>query len=208
MTKRSGFLGISVIAALATVHVVAAVDRAESDRLASVLKIKEGMRIGDVGAGRGDWSLELAGRVGPTGHVFATEVDPDRLKDLHDRVSEGKLTNVSVVRGDQKDTGLSAECCDALLVREVYHHFTDPAAMRSSLSRAVRPGGLIAIVDFEPGSHGLSRPSGIPENRNGHGITRTLLIDEMVEAGFEVESEHPDWPDRSYCVVFRRPASL
>lgn len=184
----------------------AGIDRAESQKLAELLHIGVGARVADVGAGRGEWSLDFARRVGPGGHVFATEVDPERLKEIRDAVSEQKLTNVSVIWGGPRDAGLPPACCDAILIREVYHHFTDPAAMQASLYRAIRPGGLVAVVDMEPGARG-ARPLGVPENRAGHGIPQKILIEEMTGAGFEVVTKHDDWPDRLYCVLFRRPVT-
>jgi ubiquinone/menaquinone biosynthesis C-methylase UbiE len=157
--------------------------------------------IADIGAGYGGWTVEMARKVGLTGQVFATEVDPKRLKDIRERVTEAGLTNVTVVWGSQKDTGLPPSCCDAILLRRVYHHFTDPDAMRESIARALGRNGLLAIIDFDPRS--WRRPDGIPESRTGHGITKEMLIDEMRIAGFEVVQEADSWPGRDYCIVFR-----
>jgi predicted methyltransferase len=180
-------------------------DPDESRRIAEVLEVAEGSRLADLGAGDGRWTFDFAARVGAPGMVFATEVDADKVENLEREVERRGLTNVRVLSGDQNRTGLPADCCAGILVREVYHHFTNPAAMLADLYAALRPGGLIAVIDFEPGSRGLRTPSGVPANRGGHGISRKLVIEEMEKSGFVRVSEIEDWGGRRFCVVFRRP---
>lgn len=160
--------------------------------------------MADVGAGDGEWAVQLADQVGEDGHVWATEVDEDEVENIGDRILEASLDNITVVRGDQSDSGLPASCCDAILLRMVYHHFIQPEEMRASLRQALRPGGRIAIVDISPQSSWRDLP-GVPE-RGGHGIPLADLILEMTADGFEVVESQEDWngdKDR-FCVVFKR----
>jgi ubiquinone/menaquinone biosynthesis C-methylase UbiE len=176
----------------------------ETDRLFSALQLKPGLRAADVGAGDGEWVERLARRVGETGHVFATEVDASELEKIQKRIRDAGLANVTTILGTQVDTGLPGSCCDAILLRMVYHHFTEPGRMRASLRAALRPGALLVVVDTEP-QEGWRQLEGVPE-RGGHGIREEDLVREMTEDGFEVVARHPDWNgdgDR-YCVVFRR----
>lgn len=179
------------------------VSAAEFDQIVGVLQLKEGMSVADVGAGDGRWSVLLARYVGEKGHVWATEVDASELEGIREQVSERGLENVSVVLGGQLETGLPEACCDAILLRLVYHHFKHPAAMRASLRRALRPGGRIAIVDIQPQSTWRDLPE-VPD-RGGHGIPMQDLVAEMMGDGFTVVTRHERWNDDAdrYCVVFR-----
>jgi SAM-dependent methyltransferase len=179
----------------------------EEEALAAVLDIEAGDVVADVGAGDGRWTVDLAKLVGPAGHVYATEVDDEVLEELRERIAGAGLQNVSVLLGNQTSTGLPDRCCDAILLRMVYHHFTEPAAMRSDLLRALRPGALVAVVDIMPQRRWSDLP-GVPD-RGGHGIGRPQLLAEMTAAGFEVISSHPSWngDEDRYCVVFRSPRS-
>jgi ubiquinone/menaquinone biosynthesis C-methylase UbiE len=161
--------------------------------------------VADVGAGDGDWSFRLAERVGETGHVYATEVDEDELDKIRDRIREGKADNVTTIPGDQERTGLEAGCCDAILLRLVYHHFTQPAVMRADLRQALRPGGRLAVIDIVPQKHWRELPD-VPD-RGGHGIPVEDVIREMTDAGFEVVAQYDDWngDDDRFCVVFQLP---
>jgi len=177
---------------------------AEADRIAELLALQPGMQVADVGAGEGEWSEDLALRVGETGHVFATEVEQDQVRDIQQRAERAELDNITVVLGDQQETGLPEGCCDAVLLRLVYHHFEDPTPMRGDLWRAMRPGSLVAVIEIRPQRYWASLP-GVPD-RGGHGIAPEDLIEEMTADGFEVVTQHDEWADEDdhYCVVFRR----
>ena len=185
----------------------------EMPRLREVLMLGPATRVADVGAGGGEVTVALALEVGPSGHVFSTDIDPSALAQIRSRVATAGLRNVTVVHAEAHDTGLPTSCCDALLLRRVYHHLSDPAAMNAGLLRALRPGGVLAIVDFPPTLSWLWPwpPRGVPANRNGHGVAASLVVDEVTASGFELVKVIDDWPGRgpleSYCAVFRKPAA-
>ena len=113
------------------------------------------------------------------------------------------------VTGRENDTELSPDCCDGIFLRQVYHHLTDPFAMDRSLYRASRPGGRLAIIDFEPNQlPGQPAPPGVPANRGGHGVPKKIVAKELTEAGF-VLVKTVDWPIsrviRHYCMLFIKP---
>lgn len=179
---------------------------AESQRLEEVLALAPGDVVADVGAGDGEWTLELARRVGPSGRVFATEIDPDRIREIRAAVAEAGVANVTVIEGTPDDTKLPHGCCDAILLRHVYHHITHPAPMSASLLQAVRPGGFVAVIDFEPLTRLLPVPDGVPANRRAHGMPIDVLIEEMTARSFGVSHRIEDWFRFDYCVVFQAPA--
>jgi len=91
-------------------------------------------------------------------------------------------------------------------MRRVYHHFTDPAKEDASLFASLKPGGLLAVIDFPPGKGPNPAPvKGVPKNRGGHGMPKQLLIDELVAAGFQAMTSPAEWEGEDYCVVFRKP---
>jgi SAM-dependent methyltransferase len=186
-------------------------DGPEMPRLRQALGLKPGMSVADVGAGKGELTLALAAEVGPSGHVFSTDIDPESLEQLRAKAADAKLDNVTVVAAQERDTGLPAGCCDAIVLRRVYHHVTDPAATDASLLSAVRPGGVLAVIDFAPTLSWLWPwpPAGVPANRRGHGVAARLVVDEVTASGFELMEVMNDWPGRgllgSYCALFRKP---
>jgi ubiquinone/menaquinone biosynthesis C-methylase UbiE len=194
--------GLSIVGTAGGVRAWLVQDSVEGNRLAELMKLEPGTVVADIGAGDGQWTKILSAHVGPTGRVFATEVNRNLIKRLESTAAS--LGNVTVAEGSQDHNGLPADCCGAILLRLVYHHFTDPPAMQAELRRALRMGGLLAIVEFKPGR--TAAPSGVPHDRGGHGIPPELLIKELNAAGFEMVTREDQWPgDReSYCVLFRK----
>jgi hypothetical protein len=89
-------------------------------------------------------------------------------------------------------------------MRAVYHHIQDPGPFVESVGRALRPGGRIAVIDFEPGTlwlHG-GKPDGT--RRPGHGVSRRDALAEFAAAGFVVREEHPDWSRPLWLAVLTR----
>lgn len=180
--------------------------REETRRLTALLGWHEGSVVAEIGAGNGKLALAAAQRVGGSGRVYANDIDPAALVYLEELAAKTK--NIVVVKGIDADTNLPPECCDSIFMRLVYHHFTKPQAMDASLLRSLKPGGRLAVIDEEP-PRGSAIPTGVPQNRIGHGIPKPVLIAELKSAGFTVESIHTDWPrpDEShtmYCIVFRK----
>jgi ubiquinone/menaquinone biosynthesis C-methylase UbiE len=180
----------------------------EVERLAAWLDIQPGTRVADLGAGDGTFTVSLARRVGPSGHVYATEIDAERLADIRQAVTEAKLSNVTVIEGAVSRTNLPEACCDALFSRMVYHHLMDPAAINADIVRALRPGGRLVVIDFEPG--GIMDWIGRPETADrhgGHGTPKETILKEVPAAGFQLIRGPETWRGRTYAVLFRRPGS-
>jgi ubiquinone/menaquinone biosynthesis C-methylase UbiE len=173
----------------------------EIKRLALLMEWKAGTTVADIGAGDGKYSFAAAERVGASGKVYATEIDPKKLEELRAEVAHRKLQNVVVVDSKEADTNLPTGCCDAIFLRRVYHHLTKPTEFDANLVRSLRPGGRLAIIDFPPRS-GLDPVEGVPSNRGGHGIPQKIVIEELTAAGLQMEKVVNDWPDDDYCVLF------
>jgi ubiquinone/menaquinone biosynthesis C-methylase UbiE len=154
------------------------------------------MTIADVGAGKGELSAALAREVGARGKVYATDVDAGRVKALKEKLG----AQVVVVEGGIGDARLPHACCDAIVLRRVYHHLTELPGMNASLLRALRPGGVLAVIDFPP-------PFFL--GRGDYGVPAKDVIGEVTGSGFELVRRIDDWPGRgplgSYCVLFRKP---
>lgn len=174
-------------------------DAADASRLVEVLRLRAGSVVADIGAGGGELTLLLAGRVGPKGHVYATDINPERLREIRAAVAAAALVNVTVIEGGSSRTNLPDVCCDAIFMRHVYHHLGDPAAMNGSVRRSLKPGGRLAVIDFAPDT-GRSAPAGRRDTGDAHGVMSETIIGELSAAGF-VEAEQLPWPSPGYFVV-------
>jgi ubiquinone/menaquinone biosynthesis C-methylase UbiE len=176
----------------------------EVQRLVAWLDIAPGTRIADFGAGDGAYAIALALRVGPSGHVYANEINPQRLTEIRSAAADAGLDNVSAIEGAVAKTNLPEACCDVLFSRLVYHHLSDAAAINADIYRALRPGGRYLVIEFGPG--GIMDWIGEPRGyRSVHGTPNETVVREVTAAGFRLARRPESWRGRVYAVLFARP---
>jgi len=204
-------LFISQIAAQQTALTDAQIKSAETEvpRLAEALALKPGMTIADLGAGFGAWTMRFSRYLGPAGRVYAIDIGAAQLASLKESIARERLTNVTVLEGAVGSTNLPALCCDAILIRDAYHHFTQPEDVLRSVAASLKPGGRLAVIDFPPRPNS-EIPAGVPANRGGHGVPPEVVQREVNAAGLTTVSTTPNWapdsqPASLFFVLFRKP---
>jgi ubiquinone/menaquinone biosynthesis C-methylase UbiE len=177
----------------------------EVSHLVQVLELGPDSTVADIGAGSGEVSIEIARQLGPRSHVYSTDIAAKQLAEIKDAATKAGLTNVTVVEGAPAATNLPDECCDAIFVRHVYHHFGDPPAMNASILRALKPEGRFAVMDFPPR---VTVTGTVPpaERASGdtHGVVKETVVEELKAAGFEVVQVLPEWTGRLFLVLARK----
>jgi SAM-dependent methyltransferase len=116
----------------------------EPDRALDAIRIEKGSTVADVGAGSGYMTVRMARRVGPEGRVYATDIQPQMLAMLRERLQKERLSNVTPVQGAIDDPRLPPETLDLILLVDVYHEFSQPQQMLRGLrgsAEAGRPAG-------------------------------------------------------------------
>jgi SAM-dependent methyltransferase len=140
--------------------------------------------------------------------LYATDVGAAQIAALRDITSCERLTNVAVIEGAVSSTNLPVVCCDAIVIRDAYHHLTAPEAIIKSLAASLKPGGRLAVIDFPPRPDS-DVPTGVPANRGGHGVPPDVVEREGRAALTHVRTIAP-WspasqPASLYLVLFRKP---
>ena len=129
------------------------------DLIMDALGIADGASVADLGAGGGWFTVRLARRVGPTGLVYAQDIQPQMIEAIDRRVQHEGLSNVRTVMGTPVDPQLPSNL-DAVLIVDAYHEMDDPSrpeVVRTLLRRiatALKPQGRVGVVDFLPGGGG------------------------------------------------------
>lgn len=180
----------------------------EVPRLVELLQLKPGMTIADVGAGFGAWTTAFARWIGPSGRVYASDLGEKQLAFLRESTKRNGLANVTVLEGAERSTNLPAGCCDAIMIRDAYHHLTQPDEVLRSMAAALKPGGRLAVMDFPPRPN-TEVPAGVRANRGGHGVPPEVVVKEATAAGFSSVSVNPQWsaqsePANLFLLVFRK----
>ncbi len=122
-----------------------------TDLLLDLLPLAPGDRVVDVGAGSGYFTFPIAERVAPDGRVFAVDIQPEMLERIEATARETGAANVVPVEGAVDDLQLPAEAVgtvDLALMVDAYHEFSHPREMLASIASALRPGGLVVLVEY------------------------------------------------------------
>lgn len=112
--------------------------------------VKEGMIIGEFGAGYGRFTLPLAARVGAAGCIYANDIEESSLDFLQERCEEAGLTNVKTILGKYNDPMFPKGSLDMAFSTLVYHEIGNPAVFLKNLVPALKPNAPIVIVDNDP----------------------------------------------------------
>ena len=134
----------------------------QPERIMDALRIADGSRVADIGAGGGWFTIRLGHRVGPNGRVYAEDIQPLMIAAIERRVEREGLTNIDTVLGTPSDPRLPGGL-DAVLVVDTYPQFDDPVGLLRNLRSSLAPNGLIGIVDFTP--DGSAGPGPPPDER-------------------------------------------
>lgn len=200
---KRGYIIFFVLLATASLSCAQAPgNQSDVDWLIDVLKIKSGSVVADIGAGDGDQTLAIAQHIGSEGTIYSTELGTGSVRELKQAVANADIDNITVIQGHPDRTNLPKESCDAIFLRRVYHHITNPAAFNSSLLASLKPGGRLAIIDFTPrGSE--AEPAGRASGSQ-HGVTAETVTEELKQAGFSLISSE-EGSGRDIYVVMEKP---
>jgi tRNA A58 N-methylase Trm61 len=176
----------------------------DTETLIKVLQLKPGHVVAEIGAGGGQLTVAIAKHVGPDGRVFTSELGDERIAKLRGAVDKSGVSNVQVVEGQAAQANLADGCCDAIFMRNVYHHFGDPATMNASVVRALKPGARIAVIDFPPRNNTATAPAGKRGEDSAHGVSAEVVANELKAAGLMIVSSE-DRPNRWFIVVAQKP---
>jgi len=123
-------------------------DEEAPDVALNALKIPKGASVADIGAGSGYITVRLSARVGPTGRVFANDVQPQMLNMLARRLDNSKITNVTLIEGTLDDPKLPPAAVDLALMVDVYHELSQPQAVLRHLRESLKPGGRLVLLEY------------------------------------------------------------
>jgi SAM-dependent methyltransferase len=167
-------------------------EKLQINRVMDILRIKEGARVADIGAGSGWFTVRAARRVGAKGVVYAVEINREYVRHIEERAAREGLGHVRAVLGKEDDPLLPAAGVDAVLILKTYHEIAEPIRLLRNLRRSLAAGALVGVID-----------------RNGagddHGLDDKKVIAEAARAGFALVEQYdfvkPDGMD--YFLVFR-----
>lgn len=169
-------------------------------RVIKALGLKPGTVMADVGCGSGYWTFRLRDAVGPTGHVYAVDFDPNALDYLKKRINKRGSHNLSVILSRPWDTKLKPRSVDLAFLVNVhfFKHPKEPAGSQvavdfpkfyASILKGLRPGGRMVIIE--------------PDKDAGAGrhVSAQEIAGQLAEVGFKLVKSH-DYLKLQYFLEF------
>ena len=146
-----------------------------------LMGLKDGDIVADIGCGNGYYTLRVAERIAPHGHVFASDIQQGMLDQLIARMAEADIRNVYPILGNFDDPFLPPGKVDWVLLVDVYHEFSDPAIMLGRIKDCLAPTGKVALLEYRAEQDPATIPFPIPRD---HKMTVDEVMAEWTPAGF------------------------
>ena len=170
----------------------------QPEQALDALKIRTGMTVADVGAGTGYMALRMARRVGPSGKVYANDLQPEMLQKLRARSQHEKLSNVETVQGTEADPKLPPNTMDLVLLVDVYHEFSQPQAMLDKIRESLKPDGRLVLLEYR------KEDPAVPI-RIEHKMSVAEVKTEVEAQGYKLDQVIEKLP-RQHIIIFRKVA--
>jgi len=166
------------------------------DRVIATLGVSAGMRIADLGAGSGVFTIPLGRAAGATGKVFAIDIDAGLLAIVTEKAKAAGLANILPIIAGPMDPKVP-EPVDLIFICDTMHHLPSQAEYVRQFGRLLKPGGRVAIIDFAPGRW--------PSGHESFTITPAHVDGWMKAAGFARTASH-DFLATNFFQVYERAA--
>ena len=167
-----------------------------TDLLIQSLPLSDKSIVADIGAGTGYFSFRMAERV-PEGAVLAVDIQQEMLDIIEARKANGAPANVESVLGDEKNPNLADASVDLILIVDAYHEFAYPYEMGMAMARALKPGGLLVLIEYR------GEDPSVPIKKL-HKMTEEQAKQEMETVGLEW-LRTGDFLPQQHFLVFKRP---
>jgi arsenite methyltransferase len=168
-------------------------DWQQPQKVIAALKIQPGAIVADLGSGGGYFTFRLAEAAGPTGRIYAVDVDQDMVDLITKTAKAKRVPHIEPILAEPDDPMLPKTGVDLIFTSNTYHHIDNRVAYFSNLRQYLRPGGTVAIIDFDRRAwlEGLLR----------HYTPSEFIKREMEQAGYMLQQEF-DFLDRQSFLIF------
>jgi len=169
-------------------------ERQPPEQVMDAIGLKPGMVIGEIGAGRGRYTVHLARRVGPAGKVYANDIDESALAFLRDRCRRNDIENIEIIMGEELDPRLPEKALDMVIMVWVYHMLDEPVPLMKNMKASLKPGATVVIIDppdDEIDAEIKEMKGKLDPNRP---TIKERIVKRMGEAGFELVREETFLP--------------
>lgn len=147
------------------------------DQVIEAIGVASGMVIGEIGAGRGRYTVHLAARVGESGKIYANDISTSALDYLEARCERNGISNIEIVVGEIADPRFPPGTLDMAFMISVYHHLAEPIQLLRNTAPALKPDATFVIVERDPVKANTAPNTGTAPD---------VFLAQIDEAGYEL----------------------
>ena len=166
------------------------------DLALKLIGVPKGSTVGDIGAGAGYLTWRLAALVGPTGKVYANDIQPGMLDLLRTNMRQRKINNVETVLGTYDDPKLPPNSLDLVILVDVYHEFSEPQKMLRHIRESLKRDGRLVLLEYR------AEDPAVPI-RPEHKMSVAQVKMELEPEGYHVDRILEDLP-RQHILIFKK----
>ena len=162
--------------------------------------LRQGMSVGDLGAGSGHYSLAAAATVGASGKVYAIDVQEEVLKHLKDSAHRAGHRNIETIWGNVEKMGgtkLRDQSLDAVILSNTLFQIEHKEEAVKEIKRVLKKDGKLLVVDWA-GAYGGMGPA--PH----HVFTEHKAEELFITGGFYKVKDFRAGPHH-YAILFNAP---
>lgn len=149
----------------------------QPEKVMDLVGLKQGMIVGEVGAGHGYFTFKLAERVGASGKIYANDISQSALRYLKDRCEREGVMNIETVLGEVENP-LLPKNLDMVFIVNAFHDLAKPVELLNNLSVCLKPEARVVILDRDPKKLNYS---------TNHFLTRQMVLEKIEESVFELD---------------------
>jgi ubiquinone/menaquinone biosynthesis C-methylase UbiE len=164
------------------------------DEIVRLLNIQPGAAVADIGCHEGYMTFKLAKKVGEDGLVYAVDISASKLEKLKTRAEQNKITQIKIVRGDEKNPNLPSNALDAVIILDTYHEMKAHEEILQHIKKSLRSGGRLLIC--EPIAE-MRRKLSRQEQEKKHELAMAHALTDLTNAGFRIHYQKDPFLDRT-----------
>ena len=150
----------------------------QPQRILDSLDIKPGMVVGEAGAGEGYFTFKLSKRIGPSGKIYANDIDSEKLETLKEQMEHDNITNIIPLLGKIEDPCFPDSSLEMVIMVYVIHHLEEPVPFFENLKSDLKASAALVIIERDPDKHG---------GRNGHFLPKEEVQQILIESNYTIE---------------------
>lgn len=164
------------------------------DEIIKHLNLKPGSKVADIGCHEGYMTMKLSKVVGENGTVYAEDISQSKLDKLKEHLEDRKISNVSIVKGNEDDPNLPENTLDAVVILDAYHEMDSHDEILQHIRQSLKPGGRLLLCEAVAE---VRRTASRSQQEDKHELGMNFAIDDLKKAGFIIQKQQDPFVDRT-----------